>query len=409
MRRCTGVVLVLATLCGLAAACGRSDADSGRSVSPGGFAFTNLTIARPTVWLCRPDLVENPCEDDLDATVVERDFATRLERFEPAGSPPLDCFYVYPTVFAPPGDNAPLRADAPQIRIARTQAARFAETCRVFAPVYRQYTHDPVAPAAGERDGDGRSDKAVATAYSDVVSAWHDYLANDNAGRGVVLVGHGQGASHLARLLREEIEKDRAQRTLLVSALLVGANVTVAAGRDTGGDFAAIPACRSHDQVRCVVAYSVYDGVPPREARFGRLGAHAVPAGRPLPHRGEVLCTNPAALGGGSAPLHPYLPTRRLADDQLAGLPSATLPDRPSAFVTYPHLLSAYCRNEGGAAWLELDVESLAGDTRALPATTQPASWGLHALDVSLALGDLVRLVQRQAVAWTASADHRPS
>ena len=407
MRRCTGVVLVLATLCGLAAACGRPAADSGRSVSPGGFAFTNLTIAHPTVWLCRPDLVENPCEDDLDATVVDHDYATRLEPFEPAASPPLDCFYVYPATAAPPGDNAPLRADQPQIRIARMEAARFAETCRLFAPVYRQYTQGS-APDGG---GTGPGGKAVETAYSDVVSAWHDYLANDNAGRGVVLVGHGQGANHLARLLREEIEKDQAERALLVSALLVGANVTVAAGRDTGGDFATTPACRSHDQVGCVVAYSVYDGVPPGDARFGRLGAHAAaPAGgRPVPRRSEVLCTNPAALGGGSAPLHPDLPTPRLAGDYLAGLPAATLPDRPSGFVTYPHLLSAYCRDEGGAAWLELDVESLAGDTRALPATSQPASWGLHALDVSLTLGDLVRLVQRQAVAWTSHPNGPPS
>ena len=51
--------------------------------------------------------------------------------------------------------------------IARFQAARYAGTCRVFAPVYRQVTLaglSTAAPADRER------------AYRDVRAAWRDYL-----------------------------------------------------------------------------------------------------------------------------------------------------------------------------------------------------------------------------------------
>jgi hypothetical protein len=51
----------------------------------------------------------------------------------------------------------------------------------------------------------------------------------------------------------------------------------------------------------------------------------------------QVLCVNPAALRGGPAPLHPYLPNRRIADSLvLAGVPAAALPDYPTGFVSYP-------------------------------------------------------------------------
>lgn len=43
-------------------------------------------------------------------------------------------------------------------------------------------------------------------AYTDVLAAFRNYLANDNQGRGFVLVGHSQGAFHLSRLVKEEID-----------------------------------------------------------------------------------------------------------------------------------------------------------------------------------------------------------
>jgi alpha-beta hydrolase superfamily lysophospholipase len=58
-------------------------------------------------------------------------------------------------------------------------------------------------------------------AYADVLAAWRTYLANDNHGRGFVLVGHSQGALMLGRLIKEEIDGKPIQ-SQMVSALLLG-------------------------------------------------------------------------------------------------------------------------------------------------------------------------------------------
>jgi hypothetical protein len=51
-----------------------------------------------TVWLCRPGLRDNPCEANLTTTVVRSTGATSVQRAAPAKNPPIDCFYVYPTI-----------------------------------------------------------------------------------------------------------------------------------------------------------------------------------------------------------------------------------------------------------------------------------------------------------------------
>jgi hypothetical protein len=50
------------------------------------------------VWLCRPGLRDNPCEANLTTTVVRSTGATSVQRAAPAKNPPIDCFYVYPTI-----------------------------------------------------------------------------------------------------------------------------------------------------------------------------------------------------------------------------------------------------------------------------------------------------------------------
>src|SRR5258708_39131222 len=59
--------------------------------------------ANPALWLCRPDLKDNRCKVDLDATVIAADGKTRLEKFFPAKDPKVDCFFVYPTLSLAPG------------------------------------------------------------------------------------------------------------------------------------------------------------------------------------------------------------------------------------------------------------------------------------------------------------------
>lgn len=290
--------------------------------------------------------------------------------FVPAAAPKADCFYVYPTVSQAPGDNAPRTATPEVVATVHAQAALFSSVCRVFAPAYQQVTSRALLS--------GRYfDPAIQTiAYDDVRRAWQDYLAHDNDGRPFVLLGHSQGSLQLTRLLKEEIEPDDAVRVRLLSALLIGSNVTVATGGDVGGSFTRIPACRHAGQKGCVIAYSSFAAVPPSYSLFGRSTSTDI----------DVLCTDPTVLAGAPDRAHPYVPAGRVTTGAkaLAG----------TGFVAYPAGIRVSCKTAAGATWLQ--VSPVAGS--AVPpfqAALGPA-WGLHVADVSLALGDLVEAVRRQ-------------
>jgi hypothetical protein len=336
--------------------------------------------------------VNNPCEGGLDATVATAgQTGGPTQPFTPAADPKIDCFYVYPTLSEAPGRNAPLAPEPAAIGVARAQAARFASSCRLFVPVYRQLT------LASIGNGGYADPAAQKLAADDVDSAWHDYLNTENKGRGVVLIGHSQGAGQLTRLIHSEIDNNPAERSKLVSALLLGGNVLVPQGKDVGGVFANVPACRKTDQTGCVVAFSSFANTPPPNSLFGRAaGARNLDPGATTAGM-EVLCVNPATLGSGPADLHPYLPTRNLGG-RLTASPASALPDLKTGFVTFTGLRGE-CKNEGGASWLQITGT---GSPYVKGATTEAIgpTWGLHLLDVSDSYGDLTSLVEKQAAAW---------
>jgi hypothetical protein len=360
----------------------KSGSSPGTTAAASGTAAPSDTAAPSnTVWLCRPGLPNNPCEGDFTTSVVAADGTTTTKPASPAADPPIDCFYVYPTVSQQTTPNADLTIDPAEIGVARAQAARFSQVCKVYAPMYRQLT----LAAIGNRGGIGAAN--VATAYADVESAWNDYLAHDNHGRGVVLIGHSQGAGQLIALIKRKIDNDPDARRRLVSAMLLGGNVTVPIGQDVGGSFANVPACRRNDQTGCVVAYSTFLNPPPANAMFGRTRA----AGQ------EVLCTNPAALAGGSATLVPELPTG--AAGRVGSLvPSG--PEGPQPWISYSDLYTGECQDADGADVLHITPTPGPGDTRPVVKESLGPTWGLHLVDVNIALGNLVDLVGDQAKAY---------
>jgi hypothetical protein len=172
-------------------------------------------------WLCRPG-GQDACAVDLTATVIADNGRMTAEKFVPNPNPPIDCFYVYPTVSLDPGGNSDMTAGPEEHSVIRAQFARFASQCRPFAPLYRQFTLTALrANAAGKPMA---ADRTVG--YDDVLDAWNHYLKNDNNGRGVVLIGHSQGSGVLTQLLRAEIDGKPIQ-SQIVSALLIGTNVAV--------------------------------------------------------------------------------------------------------------------------------------------------------------------------------------
>ena len=116
-------------------------------------------------------------------------------------NPPVDCFFVYPTVSEQRSTNASKNKDERADRHRALPGARFSERCRIYAPVYRQLTIASIFTGTPQQREEGGK-----LAYADVREAWRSYLANDNRGRGVVLVGHSQGTRMLRQLLREEID-----------------------------------------------------------------------------------------------------------------------------------------------------------------------------------------------------------
>lgn len=353
-----------------------------------GAALPSAAGASPaqTVWLCRPGLAANPCAPSLTTTeVTPSGHPVEVDHVRAQRHPQIDCFYVYPTVSDQHAPNADLHIDPVEQSIALYQAARFSQYCRVFAPVYRQLTITAIGGGGGN----------AAIAYSDVRDAWLDYLQHFNDGRGVVLIGHSQGAFVLRQLIAAEIDPKPEVRRHLVSALLLGGNVTVKQGSDRGGDFKHVAACHSARQIGCVVAFSTFGETPPADALFGRTSTPGL----------EVLCTNPAALRGGTGVLDPIFPTAPFAPGstiaaaiQLLGL---TLPTAPTPWIESPGSYTATCSTgpvHGLVITPRLGAQSIH------PSPT-PA-WGLHLVDANIALGNLVDLVHTQAKVFNA-ADSR--
>jgi hypothetical protein len=358
--------------------------------------YASVNYDDPAHWLCRPG-ADDVCAGNLDSTVVEADGTMTPEPFVPADDPAIDCFYVYPTISRDAGEYSDWdAADDEEGYAAYNQAARLRAQCRVFAPVYRQRTLTGLAgaiagkPAAADQPGDP---------FADVLDAWRTYMAEDNDGRGVVLIGHSQGASMLSRLVQEEISPNEDVRDLTVSAFLAGSAVPADASVDNGW----LPLCETPDSTGCIVTWASFRSTapPPANSFFGAVRG-ATPS--------VAACTNPASLGGGSADLHNYFPSNPNASI-LASLGSSAegtsgwLGDTPipTPFVSLPGLVSGECVDDGSHAVLSVTVHPDPGPRADDIGGDLTPEWGLHLVDVNLVMGDVVDLVGTQSEAWAAA------
>lgn len=377
---------VLFVACMLASACGGDDgALEGRPAETTSASTTTSTTAAVApayvsevyddlaVWLCHPDRVDDACDLDLDITRIDRDGTRTVEPVTAATDAPIDCFYVYPTVSDDASPNSDLVPGPAEERVARAQVAPFAPVCRIFAPVYRQITL-----SALRGDVDGIPDRALA--YLDVEDAWRHYLANHNDGRGVILIGHSQGAGHLRELLSRRIENEPSELDLVVSAMLLGTTVRTPVDAEVGAHLDTVAPCRARDDVGCVVSYSSYPvDVPPGDGGFFG-GVRDAPGER-------AVCTNPAALGGGAATLDSIVTANPDRDGEVT-----------TEFVRYRGLAEAECVEEGSFHYLAVGYQEGGGWPSEIGGQLAP-SWGLHLIDVNLALGDLVSLAADQGAA----------
>jgi hypothetical protein len=333
-----------------------------------------------TYWMCRTGLAVDECyTNDLDATEILPDTSTVLESNVGDPNQPYDCFYVYPTVNLgePPGNHVDLTDITAEVQTTMSQFGRFNNSCRLFAPLYRQITF------ASYSNID--QPKYAQIAYMDVKAAWDEYMANYNGGRDIVLLGHSQGTFVLTQLMQEEFDNSPALQAQLITALLIGGSVTVPEGMTVGGSFANIPVCTSAAQVGCIIAYRTY------AEGYGPEGGSNI--SDPVL---DTACTNPAAEGGGEAYFEAYL------------FESATFPITPpfgfgTNFIKYDDFYAGECvKDVDNKSYLEIRVRPGVGDLR-----TNEINWdavllaptllGTHILDYVFPMGDLVTLVETKA------------
>lgn len=346
--------------------------------------------AAGTVWLCQPGAADDPCQYPLTTTALQANGTTAVSNLTDAATPSADCFFVYPTASTEPGLNSDLVIGPEEIGVAIAEAAPFSQVCRVWAPMYRQETEAALIGPGGTINNTKRNQTAENIAYASVLSAWKDYLANDNDGRPVVFIGHSQGAAMLIRLLSRQIDPDPTLRARMLSAIILGGNVQVPKGKNVGGSFQHIPACRAATETGCVIAYSSFDHTPPANSLFGRPGQGVSLQSDQTAKAGmQVVCTNPAALGGGTGTLQDRFP---VITKKVLGIRLTT------PWVTYPGLYTGQCRSQGGATWLQ--VRAKAGDPRPTVSDQQGPIWGLHADDVALSVGNLVHDVATEEAAF---------
>jgi hypothetical protein len=357
---------------------------------------TAIDYADKDTWLCRPDHL-NACATDLSSTIVAADGSLSREDFAHNPDAAIDCFYVYPTVSRDLTGNSDMNAGPEEMNVISAQFARMGSECRLFAPLYRQVTLTALRANLAGGGQQVPSDRELG--YNDVINAWNYYLTHHNQGRGVILIGHSQGSGVLARMIASEIEGKPVQQQI-VSAMLLGTNIQVPKNALTGGTFKQMPLCQSGSETGCVIAYASFrsDIPPPPNSLFGRGTADTINA-----------CTNPARLAKGSNELHAYLSnsTAEGASSAPPGPWTSTGASVTTPYVSVPGLLSGECVSNERGTFLEVTVHANPADPRTdvisgdvIANGEINAGWGLHLIDVNLAMGDLVNIAAQQARAW---------
>jgi hypothetical protein len=368
----------VAVLAGIAALSGRPAQAQEPSPAP--------DYSKDSAWLCLPGRADI-CSKPLPTTALGPNGYGSAVADPAAKSPPVDCFYIYPTVSRDPGTNSDLNVDEER-GITQTQFARFASVCRTFAPIYRQMTVGAVAAYAFGAD----LQAAGQLAYSDVANAWRTYLAKYNQGRPFVLIGHSQGSLMLQQLIAREIDgKPIAKRML--RAIIPGYDVLVPQGKLVGGTFKSTPLCSSEAQTGCAMTWVSYreGAAPPEGAMFGWADRPGMTVG----------CTNPVHPGSvGWQPLDSYWFTHSAVEVPGGPIQWSSQGDPPTPYVRTEGLVSARCVNLGQRGYLAIHTNRRPGEKWTDRVGGEVGmfgfflpGWGMHLADIEEAEGDLIREV----------------
>jgi hypothetical protein len=336
----------------------------------------DAAYADDDAWLCLPG-GDDACAGAPRATELLPDGSTAVVDVAPIDDPPVDCFYVYPTVNAglSPGlesTDAPTNAER---SVAAAQAALYQEACTVSAPLYRQMS----IGTYGKRVDVEVQERCFAVATSDVQAAFRAFLDRIGGDRRYAVVSHSQGSHHVQRLLDDVIEEDDALLDRLLVAHVIGGALTVEKGTATALD--RVPACTAPDETGCIVAYRSF------------------PTGHPGPDPGtafastmfdfdpdvrELACVAPTVDGVATRSLLPTTFTNVDADEK---------------YVLVRDRYAVECARSGSdQPFLRVSVAE-GDDVLDLSAERWQGTIGTHVVDMGLVAGDLVDDVARRAAA----------
>ncbi|MEO5641289.1 MAG: DUF3089 domain-containing protein [Sphingomicrobium sp.] len=348
-----------------------------------------VDYAKDSNWLCLPNR-KDICAVPLATTNLPATGYGARTVATPTANPPVDCFYVYPTVSHDSGLNSDLTpSDSEEAYAAQNQLARFASVCRTFAPIYRQMTVGAIAYAA--TGGDLTPVRRIA--YADVSAAWHQYLRSRNAGRPFVLIGHSQGSMMLQQLLANEIE-GRPEAKHMLLAIIPGFNVLIPQGKRVGGNFKSTPLCSRSGETGCVLAWTSYRiaNPPPEGALFGYASQPGMTVG----------CTNPASPGAtGWTKLDSYWNGRSSISVPGGPVNWSSEGPPPTPFLHTTDLVSARCVNDDRRGYLSIRTNSVPGQRRTNRIGGEVGmfgfflpGWGMHLNDIAEAQGDLIARIR---------------
>ena len=350
-------------------------------------APASVDYTRDANWLCLPGR-SDICAAPLSTVDVTPSGYGARSTSAPAKAPPIDCFYVYPTVSRDAGLNSDLNMGE-ENGTAAAQFARFASVCRPFAPKYRQMTVGAILAFSAGQD----ISAAAIRSYGDVAASFRDYIATRNQGRPFVLIGHSQGSLQLIQLIALEIETKPAIAARMKLAILPGFNLLVPQGKAVGGSLKKTPICTTASQTNCVITWTSFRerNTPPTGALFGVATAPGM----------TVACVNPAAPG---ATDWRRLDSYWVAHSQLPvpGGPIAWSSEgkAPAPYVRTPGLASGRCVSDGPRGYFSVRTNADPADQRTDRISGEVGiagmfipGWGMHLADMSLVQGDLVRRV----------------
>ncbi len=186
-----------------------------------------------------------PWVKDLADSLPDASLQNNQERAD------FDVFFIHPTTFWEKDARWNAGMDEEEINAWTDkgpilhQATVFNETCKVYAPRYRQahiksYFH---------LEEGGYS--ALKIAYEDIRASFQYYLEHYNHGRPFYIASHSQGTTMGIMLIQEFIDGNDTLRELLVAAYLVGMPVKES-------DFQHIPPCLEEGDLHCFMSWMTF-------------------------------------------------------------------------------------------------------------------------------------------------------